>query len=597
MSVSLCMIVKDEEEMLERCLNSVKHLVNEMIIVDTGSTDATISIAESFGAKIFHYDWDGSFANARNRALKEATGDWILIMDADDELEFEDTEKLVGLLNANDTDVYYLNTLSFSGDAPVSANIVYNLNVRLIRNFKGYLFTGDIHEQLVPGEEYQKDRGQIKNADVRFYHYGYLTSTIKAKNKRQRNIGMIQKELDKYPDNAFMLFNMGTEYYALQNYREALRYYLQSYRYFKPDVGFCSKLVLRIVLCYEVLEEFDEEIKYIDKGLRYYPDFTDLEFIRGYALVRQGKHLAALRSLQKCVKMGESPAHLCNLAGVGTFRAHQMLGAIYAALGENDRAERHCRKSLEYNRKFKEAYALLHQLYTQKGMTPEIIAARIAKCAGKQPDGATYLVLSDLFYDKDQYTPALDFARKAGKQKGDSAASLYAQGVCLLYLKKYREADKLLQGVSSNALGEKAAYLARLCMFFAPSLPRKETEDPLRGKEHFQVLDRYQKLLYGQTCPLLAEDPKSSKPFIDPIFHLLEILMKTGHFDDFEKALGLLNLVDDGSVLLRLAKLYHKNGQPKLAYREFLRSIKLSDLIDAEGLEMMKKIVEAGITV
>ena len=79
MSLSLCMIVKDEEKNLGRCLESIKDIVDEIIIVDTGSTDNTIKIAEKYGAKIFHYKWDNSFANARNYSLSKASKDWILL--------------------------------------------------------------------------------------------------------------------------------------------------------------------------------------------------------------------------------------------------------------------------------------------------------------------------------------------------------------------------------------------------------------------------------------------------------------------------------------------------------------------------------------
>ena len=85
-TISLCMIVKNEEENLPNALNSVKDVVDEIIIVDTGSTDNTIEIAKSFGAKVYYYEWNDDFASARNEALKHATCEWILSMDADDEM-------------------------------------------------------------------------------------------------------------------------------------------------------------------------------------------------------------------------------------------------------------------------------------------------------------------------------------------------------------------------------------------------------------------------------------------------------------------------------------------------------------------------------
>ena len=84
--LTLCMIVRNEADMIERCLGSVDGIVDEMIIVDTGSTDGTVALCESFGATVFPFVWQEDFAGARNDALEKATGDWILVLDADDEI-------------------------------------------------------------------------------------------------------------------------------------------------------------------------------------------------------------------------------------------------------------------------------------------------------------------------------------------------------------------------------------------------------------------------------------------------------------------------------------------------------------------------------
>lgn len=89
------MMVKNEEEMLPRCLNSIKHLIDELIVVDTGSTDKTIEIAESFGAKIYHHPWENNFSKHRNQSLGYATGDWIIQIDADEELNGYQLKKMI----------------------------------------------------------------------------------------------------------------------------------------------------------------------------------------------------------------------------------------------------------------------------------------------------------------------------------------------------------------------------------------------------------------------------------------------------------------------------------------------------------------------
>ena len=88
------MITKDEEEFLPRCLTSVKELVHEIIIVDTGSADRTIDVAEAFGAKIYHHSWEDDFSKHRNQSISYAAGDWILVMDADEVIAKKDLDRI-----------------------------------------------------------------------------------------------------------------------------------------------------------------------------------------------------------------------------------------------------------------------------------------------------------------------------------------------------------------------------------------------------------------------------------------------------------------------------------------------------------------------
>ena len=111
-SISLCMIVKDEEESLPTCLNSIRDYVDEIIIVDTGSTDSTVEIAKSYNAKVYHHPWENSFSKARNYSLSYATCDWILIMDADEEIEKKDAFKLRDVIKNDDVNLIFMPAFS-----------------------------------------------------------------------------------------------------------------------------------------------------------------------------------------------------------------------------------------------------------------------------------------------------------------------------------------------------------------------------------------------------------------------------------------------------------------------------------------------------
>jgi glycosyltransferase involved in cell wall biosynthesis len=591
------MIVKNEEDMLSRCLESVKHIVDEMIIVDTGSTDSTVKIAESFGAKVFYYKWDNSFSNARNFSMEKATKEWILIMDADDQFVKEDTNKLLNLINnkRNNTNAYFFETLCYSGDNP-NSNIVMNLNIRLIKNGKDYKFVGNIHEQIMPGPEDMSRPDAMKNEKIRFYHYGYLNDVIKKKDKRNRNMNLIKKELEQNPNNPFMQFNMGNEFYALGKYSEALKYYMSSYDNINRLEPFISKLILRIVSCNEILNNVNDEFKFINLGLKHYPEFTDLQFLKANAFLRQGNNAQAISSLKKCIKMGEAPSNLQNITGVGSYRPYYVLSDIYFNLGEYDKAFECCDKVLKINFKFSDAANKMVRIMLQKKLTIDEIKLKFESYLQNNIDENSYFLLSDIFYDKNMFNIAFDYTEKAEMLSKDKSKAYYYKGTCKFYQRAFSEAYNYFAKVHNNEFLEKSICFSVLCSTLDNNI---QVEDTLLDKyekiltsKYYLVYIKFKELMKGNQCAPLAEDKETSTKFVEPIFSILNILLKTTYFDEFEKALQLLNLIENNDVLLLLAKLYFKYGFFKLAHKEFLRSIKLYEKIDVEGLEMMKQTIK-----
>ena len=141
------MIVRDEEEMLPRCLAAVRDAVDEIIVVDTGSTDRTIEIARSFGAKVIEREWTGSFADARNASFDAATGDWVMFLDADEVLVADDAQRLREILGRTWREAFYLVETNFTGELGDGTAVTHNA-MRVFRNRPEYRFEGRIHEQI-----------------------------------------------------------------------------------------------------------------------------------------------------------------------------------------------------------------------------------------------------------------------------------------------------------------------------------------------------------------------------------------------------------------------------------------------------------------
>ncbi len=206
------MIVKDEEEFLPRCLNSVKDYVDEMIIVDTGSTDRTVEIAESFGAKVFIHPWEGSFSKARNYSLKYATCDWILYLDADEELSMGDAPKLKEIVKDNN---YTVISFVIKNKFKDSTQESYANMIRLFKNFNGIYYDGIVHNTI-------KYSGKCLESPLSIIHHGYNLSGNKMEEKFLRTTTLLKEQIKTGPHNPIPHMYLGISYLEAKMYDEAI---------------------------------------------------------------------------------------------------------------------------------------------------------------------------------------------------------------------------------------------------------------------------------------------------------------------------------------------------------------------------------------
>ncbi|NOR65484.1 MAG: glycosyltransferase, partial [Candidatus Scalindua sp.] len=211
-TISLCMIVKNEEENLAQCLDSVRDFVDEIIIVDTGSTDRTVDIAESYGARVFYHPWEGSFSKARNYSLRYATCDWILILDADEELNKEDTQRLKETAENNECPVI---SFIIKNKYKDSTQEGYAQMVRLFRNFSGVHYKGIVHNTI----QYS---GKCLNSSITIIHHGYNLSEDKMEEKFLRTSTLLKEQIKAEPHNPVPYMYLGVAYMDRRKYVEAI---------------------------------------------------------------------------------------------------------------------------------------------------------------------------------------------------------------------------------------------------------------------------------------------------------------------------------------------------------------------------------------
>ncbi|MGH4120174.1 glycosyltransferase [Clostridium sp.] len=588
--VSLCMIVKNEENYLPRCLSSIKDIVDEIIIVDTGSTDKTVDIAKSFGAKVYYFKWNNNFSEARNESLKYATKDWILILDADDELYAQDQQKLVEFLNSQleENAIYNFETLNYYGDTIDDNSITINLNPRLYKNNHGTHYEGEVHNQLITSESSYNAIYSL----IKIHHYGYMNDSIASKNKRKRNITILNEQLKKDPDDSFTHFNLGTEYAALNDYKTALEHYYKSYEKFEPHNGYSFLLIFRIVFLNYNIKEYELALKFIDIGAQHYPKFTDLYFLKALILKDMNMPTLQIKALEKCIELGEAPSELKCLYGVGDFKAYYELGNAYLKLRDYDAAYNYYIETMKSKPDFINPLFNIGHILKNKN-TPfddfkRIIEEFFSECPKSN------IIIANLFYKEGFYSTTLEYIEKC------ELAGINTDDLMLLKAKCFVMSGSFDECINMNSIVETSYSYLYLSMYKvisciltnncdnALSLLSNFKEDDLSiyDTKLLKVYTQFLKLVTKEPTSIISEEENESD-YLAIILEICEILLINNEFDKLDIAVNLLNLINNNSVLLNLGKLYYKYGYIELAKKEIMRSISEFEIYDGEGLEVL----------
>ncbi|MTJ08419.1 tetratricopeptide repeat protein [Anabaena sp. UHCC 0204] len=221
MRLSLCMIVKNEEIALPKCLGSVKNFVDEIVVLDTGSTDKTPQIAQQFGAKVHYFAWNNNFSAARNEALKYVTGDWILVLDADETL----TPEIMPLLKAVISKEEYI-AINLVRQEVGSTQSPYSLVSRLFRNHPDIYFDRPYHALIddsitaILNKEPTWQIGYLPG--VAILHTGYQKAVINEQNKYVKAAAAMEEFFATHPHDSYVCSKLGALYMQMGKIQEGM---------------------------------------------------------------------------------------------------------------------------------------------------------------------------------------------------------------------------------------------------------------------------------------------------------------------------------------------------------------------------------------
>jgi len=346
--VSLCMIVKNEERFLKACLESARAGVDEICIVDTGSSDNTRAIAESFGARVIERTWRDDFAWARNEALAMATRRWILVLDADETLRPESIPALRALASVpawkSGLWVRCFNQVDDYKGTGASSHAI----VRVFPNSPRIRFVSPIHEYVA----FDNSETGIDawHSPIAIDHYGYMNEVVKERGKAGRNLAIIEAAVRSEPDNPFHWYNLGTTA-LIEKRGEAAIAALERMAELVGDEarGFVPSALVFLSEAYmDYRADYESAIRHAEASLQRSPRFSNAHFVLGKALSHLGRYEEAIVALEASIAdMAYNGGQFLVDDEIGVWKAHSEIGSVYGRMGEKERALEWFEKALK----------------------------------------------------------------------------------------------------------------------------------------------------------------------------------------------------------------------------------------------------------
>lgn len=350
--LSVCMIVKNEEDILTRCLNSIKELADEIIIVDTGSMDNTKEIAHQFTDKIYDFKWCDDFSIARNESLKYAEGRWILVLDAD---EYLSVNQLAEWRTFLDTEVpsknvaYSIIVVNHDG---ANKGITTAPITRLFPNHMGIRFMNPIHEQLT------NETGELlnKRLSLTIEHTGYQEQTVLEKNKHKRNMDIFRRMHKNGEMSAYDYFTMGNQYVFAKDEDKALECYEIAIKSAPQNASWYPYSLLALSGLYLKMDKLNLSWNLIESKFVKYRNYPEYHSMKGYHYETLGFYEEALLSYKEAFERAElnaresSEVWLMNPEFGFNIPATQLMSLLFK-LNRNNEAIHWFSKLLQINKK------------------------------------------------------------------------------------------------------------------------------------------------------------------------------------------------------------------------------------------------------
>ncbi len=366
-TLSVCMIVKNEEKNLDHCLETVKDFADQVVVVDTGSTDRTVEIAEKYGAKAIHSDWRGDFSYSRNISLDYADSQWILWLDADDRVPPAEARKFMKLKTAPPDRAFYLKIRNVLPGG--FGEQWYQL--RMFPNHPEIRFERKVHEQVAFA--IQRLKMPVFREDVRIDHVGYGTPEIKHQ-KALRNREILLADFPRYQGDPAYVSSIGDSYFLTEEFDTAIQWYrkvleIPDGERGQPDIF--RQMPTSIALSYQRMGDREKAHRWIEKAIQASPQKLDSLFLAAGLREKMGDFAGAAALYERIIQVPASHTTYATDPEGLKARSLVFLGKIHAKREMYPEAEQAFRRCIERYPQVLNAYSGLGDLLLKQGRLEE----------------------------------------------------------------------------------------------------------------------------------------------------------------------------------------------------------------------------------
>lgn len=418
--LTLCMIVRNEEQFIGHCLESARNVVDEIVVVDTGSEDRTVQIAREFGAMVSRFEWNDNYSDARNYAASHARGEWILFLDADEILDPESGKLIRQAVEHPVADAYELLFYNYCRGDESAPDIVHRA-CRLYRNRPEYKFEGRIHENIAPS--IVAAGGSVAELDAIVHHYGYRPDVLDRRQKRERYLALLHAELGEKPGDIYVLYHLGAAYCAENRFEEAIPYLEQLVSSIPADHAFAPQSYSRLANAYWAVGCNKDALAVVDRAESMGIVHPEIAFSKGNALLALERYADAVEAFETAIRIGATGNWL---GDPGTYGYKARLGIARALVGlqRYDEALSYAERVIEECGNCAQAHELAALLCMHLGdlARAELHWLHYLRIAPDSP--VPCCNLAQIYESQGKYREALHYYLKA-VENGAASAELY----------------------------------------------------------------------------------------------------------------------------------------------------------------------------